>query len=458
MNKLLPNPYGLEPILDSRQTFSDNVMSQEFNKLNDEDKLKILCDLVKQTMIYKKYPAPKIEVEAMIGDDYTASKVLKKYIDELGIFNKVKIMLITNREGIDSKNYNGLHFVVYVKSVTGREYIVDPSPGIGYGYGEVNDISKNNLYHEYIEIDSNIESILLTIREDMYQISNNIYTYDQIDHLKLIKDIFNTDYFNGLLLMYNNCVMNSDHEKLKDAMVRIYSSKITTIQNINKINEYEKIEVLKKWKDQLSTMINNESEYKKQQKLAQYIVGELDNCLSINIGGEKVLLKHITPRLIWERGYNVVIIKPSSYLVGVASSSEKMIIPKAKNIITSYKCNLGEKNYMGLKPMMYFHPHGIKYEQQMIGPSKIILVKELAHVLNNRKHIIRDSFAQKINGHYVEWYNGQKVKWDTQLNTNLVHSTDDAVETSVHLLAGYPEYQSFTRFDYPNPILRKVKK
>lgn len=47
---------------------------------------------------------------------------------------------------------------------------------------------------------------------------------------------------------------------------------------------------------------------------------------------------------------------------------------------------------------------------------------------------------------------------DPNLNINLVHSTDDAPETSIHLPAQYPEYQSFTRFNYPNPILEKEKK
>ena len=51
-----------------------------------------------------------------------------------------------------------------------------------------------------------------------------------------------------------------------------------------------------------------------------------------------------------------------------------------------------------------------------------------------------------------------KEVWDTNLNTDLVHTTDDAVEASIHLLSGYPEYQLFTRFNYPNPVLRKEKR
>lgn len=108
--------------------------------------------------------------------------------------------------------------------------------------------------------------------------------------------------------------------------------------------------------------------------------------------------------------------------------------------------------------MSYFHPHGLKYEFQMNGLGKVILVNDEAKVLNERKHFIRKNFTQNIAGTYVTWFNGQKVLWDPNLNTNLVHSTDDAPEASIHFLAQYPEYQTFTRFNYPNPILRKEKK
>ena len=99
----------------------------------------------------------------------------------------------------------------------------------------------------------------------------------------------------------------------------------------------------------------------------------------------------------------------------------------------------------------------MKYQKQMEGPCKIILVKDDAKILNAREHFISESFAQKINGKYVNWFDGSKVLLDTNLNTNLVHSTDDTVETSIHFLAEYLEYQSFTRYNYPNPRLRKEK-
>lgn len=99
----------------------------------------------------------------------------------------------------------------------------------------------------------------------------------------------------------------------------------------------------------------------------------------------------------------------------------------------------------------------MKYQKQMEGPCKIILVKDDARILKTRENFIRENFAQKINGKYVNQFDGSKFLWDTNLNINLVHSTDDAVETSIHFLAGYLEYQSFTRYNYSNPGLRKGK-
>ena len=38
----------------------------------------------------------------------------------------------------------------------------------------------------------------------------------------------------------------------------------------------------------------------------------------------------------------------------------------------------------------------MKYQKQIEGPCKIILVKDDAKILNARKHFIRENFAQKL--------------------------------------------------------------
>ena len=59
------------------------------------------------------------------------------------------------------------------------------------------------------------------------------------------------------------------------------------------------------------TKANND--YIQQQKLAQLICSEANIKKTININGVEVELNHVTPRLLWEYGYNVVILKSSSY-------------------------------------------------------------------------------------------------------------------------------------------------
>ncbi len=51
-----------------------------------------------------------------------------------------------------------------------------------------------------------------------------------------------------------------------------------------------------------------------------------------------------------------------------------------------------------------------------------------------------------------------KILWDTYLNTNFAHFMDDAVETRIHFLNWYSEYQLFTRYNHLNPKLRREKK
>ena len=233
---------------------------------------------------------------------------------------------------------------------------------------------------------------------------------------------------------------------------------VLTIEQVRKFEKEEPVIYDKVPYPKAHASRKNTTDYKVQQKEAQKILGESNLNKYVNISGKKVFLNHITPRLFWELGYNVVIVKPSSFLAGVSSTVTETMLPNRNNLVYSYDCNLGLFSKMQLKPMSYFHPHGTKYETQMSGPNKVLLVKEDADVLNIRKHYVRENLTQRIASHYVEWFNGEKVLWDPDLNTNLVHSTDDATEASIHFLANYPEYQVFTRFNYPNPVLRKVKK
>ena len=458
MNSLLPKIDDLEPIVDSRQTFSETPFIRDFYKLDDYEKLQILADIVRQTMIYEKIPNPLIEKKLLIGDDYTSSKIFIDYLKSLNLFDDTQLVLVSNRKNIDINNYYDCHFSVLVNGINNKTYLVDVTPDIGYGFGEVNNLSNRDLYNKYIVLDSNDINIIDIIRNDIYNISKGIYNDKQIDNYKIIRKFFSNKVFDGILLKYYNCVYMSNFDKLKSIMKIDFHDRVDCINNTYLQNELYKTKTIQNWQELLKKLVVESNNLKEQQRIAQYICSELKLSRTIEINGNLIKLNHITPRLLWENEYNVVIIKSSAFLMGIQASCEDYVISKRKNIISSYMCNMGEKNMFGLRPMAYFHPHGLKYEFQMNGPNKVVLVSENAKELNERKHYIRDNSTRIIQNHLVNWFNGEKVLWDTNLNTNLVHSTDDAVEASIHLLSGYPEYQSFTRFNYPNPVLRKEKR
>lgn len=458
MNSLLPKIDDLEPIVDSRQTFSETPFIRDFYKLDDDEKLQILADIVRQTMIYEKNPNQLIEKKWLIGDDYTSSRVFMDYLKSLNLFKDVQLVIVSNKKNIDINNFYDCHFSVLVNGINNKTYLVDTTPDIGYGFGEVNDLSSRDLYNKYIVLDSDIIFVIDTIRNDMYDISRDIYNDKQIDNYKIIKKIFLNEVFDGLLLKYYNCVNKSNFDKLKTIVKIDFNDRINCIKSIHLQNELNKMKVIQSWYETLQNMTRENSNLKEQQRIAQYICSELKLSRTIEINGNHIKLNHITPRLLWEHGCNVVVIKSSAYLMGIQASCEDLVISNRKNIINSYMCNMGEKNMFGLRPMAYFHPHGLKYEFQMNGPNKVILVSENAKELNVKKHYIRNNMTRIIQNHFVNWFNGEKVLWDTNLNTNLVHTTDDSIEACIHLLSGYPEYQLFTRFNYPNPVLRKEKR
>ena len=269
MNSLLPKIDDLEPIVDSRQTFSETPFIRDFYKLNDDEKLQILADIVRQTMIYEEIPNPLIEKELLIGDDYTSSKIFIDYLKSLNLFNDAQFVLVSNRKNIDIDSFYDCHFSVLVNGINNKTYLVDTTPDIGYGFGEVNELSNRDLYNKYIVLDSNIINIIDIIRDDMYDIRKGIYNDKQIDNYKIIRKFFSNEVFDGLLLKYYNCIFMSNFDKLKKIMEIDFHDRVDNINSIYLQNELYKIKTIKTWQELLKKMTIESSNLKEQQRIAQ---------------------------------------------------------------------------------------------------------------------------------------------------------------------------------------------
>ena len=291
MNKILPDINMLEPIVDSRETYCDSPMIKDFEKLSDIDRLQVLADIVRQTMIYEEYPNPITEIDSLIGDDYTSSKVFLTYLQSLNIYTDSYIALVTNRKSIDLEKYNGYHFVVIVRDINKNEYVVDTTPDIGYTYGEVNKLLSNSIYTDYLRIDEELDCFLKLIRYDMYNISNHHYDLKQIENYNLIKHLLDKTCFEGLLVKYFDCVNNSDYEQLKEIINDEYLDKINELKKMKRRNDVKKKDIVDSWKDNLDFLIRNTTDYKAQQKEAQKILGEYNLDKYVDIGGKKNFFK-----------------------------------------------------------------------------------------------------------------------------------------------------------------------
>lgn len=85
MNTLLLSKDEFIPITNDRNTFADCSLTRNFELLTFQEKLQVINDIVRQTVLVEPIPNPKDEIETMKGDSYTASLVLIQYLKGLEI-------------------------------------------------------------------------------------------------------------------------------------------------------------------------------------------------------------------------------------------------------------------------------------------------------------------------------------------------------------------------------------
>lgn len=438
MNKLLPEIKDCEKIVGDWKTFSDCPFNNEFEKIKFLDQLQIINDIVRQTILVNNNPNPMLELSTLEGDSYTASLVALDYLKSMNIGVNHRIVLankrLYNNECLPSK-----HTIILVDDLEGNSYQFDCTPNIGYGYGKVRNIKEEKYYDEYIVIDNNYKDILYQTRLLINKKNNNELNDNDI---KIIKEINSELSSNEFLKGYYNELNGIEYEFKSDELL---------------------IKQLNRWKEELIDLQNSNSDLAKQLELSQALTAEmikinpnLNKYVSIN--NKTLLLNSINSRFFYENELTLVLIKPSSYRLGIAASVRDKFLNKGHGAIAEQYVNMGLKSELFNLPLMQcFHPHGYKYERSMNGSGKIFLVDQDPEKTGIIKKEIRNTSGNIVKNHNVEWFDGEPILWNP-IVTNLVHSTDDACETAMHFLSPNPEYQIMTRFMYPNPELQKVRK
>ncbi|MDR0850692.1 MAG: hypothetical protein LBN07_04420 [Christensenellaceae bacterium] len=311
MNKLLPELQDLIPITQERVTFSDCGFNKPFNQLSFEVKLKVINDIVRQSMLFDSYPDPSCDTEQLIGDCHTVALASIEYMNYLGIGTNYRYVMCGPRP-FDPEDIVSRHGAVLVDDEHGNTYFYDATPLVGYGYGKVAPLTQDMVYCSYEKIEGESFKFLHLIRDFLYQKScNAVKEKDIPQYLEVLNGALNYSVLNGYLAFcYEELasIIKSENNNLLKSELETKAYTLNPYSHCNpnytlKKQEKEslKLQQIETWKDELSVLTQNNSDWQKQLQLAQNIMGEfktIDNHYEVifDVEGCNKSISSLTPR------------------------------------------------------------------------------------------------------------------------------------------------------------------
>lgn len=468
MNKLLPRIEELIPYTNKNGTFYQCGFNADFNNLPFINKLQVVNDIVRQSILVNPKPNPNTHSEKLEGDCFTAAVASIEYLKYLNL-GKNHRMVVCRGRPYDPQDIVSKHVAVLLEDEKNNTYCFDATPYVASKYGTVDKLNHvNDFYQEYRTISDDAYELLFFLKELQYKASTNtLLAKDVPFYLQVVQEASNYDYLSGFvsqgyLTLSHFFQTKSDTD---DLMKKSFEYNPYSRGNPDAIKKIEQKKSLMQkqiniWKLELNDLLLSDKDPKRQLELAQNIYQEMkvmDNSMEkyVDIFGTKMRMTNMTPRFFYENGLNVVMIKPSAYLIGVRATIRERFLKRGQGALFEYFTNLAmPTDVTGIKPMIYSHPFGDTYERSMNGVSDVILLKGNALDLYIKKKQLRKELGKNIQFKEVNWFDNEKILWEPHV-TNLVHSTDNPSEASMHFMIGYPEQQVMTRFMYPNPKLEE---
>ena len=466
MNKYLPSIEEIQPITNPVSTFYECGFNIPFNELSFIQKLKVVNDLVRQSILVTSVPDPSTETETLTGNCHTAALASIDYLKELGIGKNYKYVMC-RKKSYEPDDITTTHAAITLEDENGKTYYFDATPYVGYGYGEVTPI-ENSPYEELYEISGKKTKLLKELRTFLYEHKTGTFNKKNFDKvLNLLQKCSNFPIFYGFIskaceaLTEFTSNKNTINELLSLSFeINPYSAKSPYEEKKNYKNQLI-LNQIDEWEQTLQEMKQNGASEKDILKLAQNIMQE-KRMLDINLevmlpyNGKNIRVSSLTPRFFLENNLNVVFIKPSAYLIGTSATIRERFLKKHK-FIDEYRTDFGkETNGEGLCPVIYSHPEGKNNLREYTGPASVILLKGFSGEIGQIKKGLRKELGKHLLNKTTTWYDGEKIFWNPFV-TNLVHSTDNPSEADLHYLIGFPEHQLMTRYMYPSPKLAELE-
>lgn len=466
MIKYLPSKEELKPIVDKNTTFFECGFNKEFDLLDFKQKLQVVNDLVRQSILVDPYPDPKNEIETLTGNCYTAAVASIEYMKQLNLGKNHRLVLCRQRI-YDPSDITTKHAAVLVDDDNGHTYLFDSTPYVASSYGEV--LPNTDFYKEYEIIDGEKYELLFLLREFIFKNANGILDKSQ---LPLYSDVIKASLKYKMLDGYTSKACEIMAQNLNDKFdINEYIIKAIKLNPYSKYSEnFKELRDLKchlmnkqidVWRTELNDLLSSHSNYKRQLKLAQNIYQEMKVMGKseepiVPLFGKNYRMTNMTPRFFMENKLNIIMIKPSAYYAGVSATIRERFLNRGNGALYEYSADLTQPtNITKLTPMLFSHTLGDKYDRAMSGKSDIILLQEAASNLYVKKKMLRKELCKNMWNRDIVWSDGEKIKW-LPYTTNLIHSTDNPSEASLHFMMAYPEQQVMTRFMYPNKKLEDL--
>lgn len=471
MNELLPKIEELIAYTNENGTFYECGFNKNFNELTFQKKLEIVNDIVRQTILVNPFPDPQNHTKELSGDCYTAALASIEYLNLLQLGKNPRCVLCRKRT-YDPSDITSKHIAILVDDEEGKKYLFDATPYVASKYGTVTELKKdNNFYEEYKTLSSDELGLIYFLKELLYKDKCGILDQNEIPYyLQIISEAMSYPILNGLSAQAYTTLGKRMQIKFEQDCLFAKASKLNPYSKYNDnyvANTLKRTklveEQIKVWQLELNDLLLSKKDYKRQLELAQNIYQEmkrLDNRLEkyANINGKNLIMTNMTPRYFFDNDLNTIMIKPSAYFLGVRATIRERFLLRGQRALYEYFTNLSQPtDITKIKPMCFSHTLGDRYERSMDGTSDIILLKGKSDELYEKKRILRNELGKNLKFKEVTWYDNQKIKWEPWV-TNLVHSTDNPSEASMHFMIGYPEQQVMTRFMYPNPKLEEKEK
>lgn len=477
-HELLPAHEDLNPITDKNSTFSDTYFNKPFDHLGFGEKLRVVSDIIRQSILPDYYSDPTSEEIELRGDCHATARLAIKYLRYLNIGVSHDYAMV-NRRPFDppEKNYSKHAFVI-VTDADGSQWQLDPAPWIGYGFGTVSKMNTSDQLIDNFSIINDEAAFIIDRIKDLRIIARSgkrLSTDDTQFYREIIQQGEKYDYLRGFvgeafaaLALQTNDTNNRQNYADKAIALDPYRGGNSDVLPFashegeflvarQRLREFTERQCLL-WEEELRSISSNRDSdvLEKQLVLAQLIANErkFSNpslVSTINIDGNEYPATSFTPRFMKEAGLNIAIIKPSASFIGVSASVRESL--RRHTIRGQYSIDPTlPTETTGIVPLLFSHSLAGKFERSYNGINTVLFMGASAHELYETKKRIRRELGSRIVGKQVKWTDGHMIEWHPH-SMNYLHSTDNPQEAALHALFGMPEFSLMNRWMYPNPNL-----